>query len=82
MTLAIEWCHCENCIPQPRPTFLINKYLDVDISETVRASENVKNDFCRYGYFPANDATAKFTPSEIDLHFEGKKYEILIYRKQ
>ena len=49
----------------------------------VRAStKNAPHDFYRFGYLPTNDTIAKFTSNDLDLLFQGKKYEIVLSRKQ
>ena len=38
--------------------------------------------FKDFGYLPTNDTIAKDTPNDFELLFQGKKFEILISRKQ
>ena len=37
--------------------------------------KNVLNDFYRFEYLPTNDIIAKFTPNDIGILFQDKKYD-------
>ena len=44
----------------------------------LKCRKNAPIDFYRFGYLPTNDTIARFTPNDLDLLFQGKKYEIVI----
>ena len=74
LTFAIEWRHAK--------IVLRNLDLLLKISETVRVgAKKTYDDFCRFVYLTSKDNIAKIVLRDLDLHFEGNRFETLISLK-